>query len=61
LSPQLDSIKKAAHQQILSVLTPEQRTIMEMRRQEMARKDSASRARRDSIRAANKSAVICNN
>jgi hypothetical protein len=61
VSAQLDSVKKAAHQQLLSILTEEQRAIMDMRRQEMARRDSVSKARRDSIRAANKSAFICNN
>jgi hypothetical protein len=61
VSPQLDSIKKAAHEQILAILTAEQRSIMEMRRQEMARRDSVSKARRDSVRAANKTATACIN
>ena len=61
VSPQIDAIKKAAHEELLAILTPEQRTIMEMRRQEMARRDSLSKARRDSIRAANKTSPVCNN
>lgn len=60
VSPQLDSIKKAAHQQILAILTPEQRAKIELRAQEMARRDSISKARRDSIRAATmKTTTIC--
>jgi len=54
VSPQLDSIKKAAHQQVLAILTPEQRAKLELRVQEMARRDSLQRARRDSVRAATK-------
>jgi hypothetical protein len=42
--PQLDSIKKAAHQQVLAVLTPDQRQTLELRVQEMARRDSARAA-----------------
>jgi hypothetical protein len=61
VSPQIDAIKKAAHEEILAIMTPEQRTIMEMRRQQMARRDSVSKARRDSIRAANKTTTVCNN
>jgi Spy/CpxP family protein refolding chaperone len=38
---QLDSIKKAAHQQVLQILTPEQRQKLEARVQEMAKRDSA--------------------
>jgi hypothetical protein len=41
---QLDSIKKAAHQQVLAVLTPDQRQTLELRVQEMARRDSARAA-----------------
>ena len=52
VSAQLDSVKKAAHQQILGVLNVDQRSIMEQFRQEQARKDSVSKARRDSIRTA---------
>jgi hypothetical protein len=62
VSPQIDAIKKAAHQELLEMLTPEQRSIMEMRRQEMVRRDSVSKARRDSIRAATKKAqTVCIN
>lgn len=49
--PQLDSIKAAAHQQVLQILTPEQRQRLELRVQEMAR--------RDSTRAATKTAHSC--
>jgi hypothetical protein len=61
VSPQLDAIKKAAHQQILGIMNAEQRASMEMRMQDMARRDSVSKARRDSIRAANKTTTVCNN
>lgn len=46
VKPQLDSIKKAAHQQVLQVLTPEQRQKLELRVQEMAKRDSARAATR---------------
>jgi hypothetical protein len=59
--PQLDSIKKSAHQQVLSVLNAEQRANFDLRVAENARKDSVQRARRDSVRAANKTAVACVN
>jgi Spy/CpxP family protein refolding chaperone len=42
--PQLDSIKAAAHQQVLQILTPEQRQRLEQRVQDMARRDSARAA-----------------
>jgi hypothetical protein len=61
VSPQLDAIKKAAHQQILGIMNAEQRASMDMRMQDMARRDSVSKARRDSIRAANKTTTVCNN
>ena len=61
VQPQLDSIKKAAHQQVLAILTPEQRAKLELRVQEMARRDSLQKARRDSIRAATKTTTACNN
>lgn len=38
---QLDSIKAAAHQQVLQILTPPQRQTLEQRVAEMARRDSA--------------------
>lgn len=59
--PQLDSIRNAAHQQVLSILHPDQQSLLELRVQENARKDSVSRARRDSIRAANKTTPVCSN
>lgn len=59
VAPQLDSIKKAAHQQILQVLTPEQREKFESRRAEMARRDSLEKAQRDSARSRNKATITC--
>lgn len=59
VQPQLDSIKKAAHQQVLAILTPEQRAKLELRIAEMARRDSVQKVRRDSIRAT-KNATGCN-
>jgi hypothetical protein len=47
--PHLDSIKQAAHQQMLQILTPEQQSKLELRRKEMERRDSLEKARRDSI------------
>jgi hypothetical protein len=49
--PQLDSIKASAHQQVLQILTPAQRQLLELRVQE--------KARRDSTRAATKTAQAC--
>ena len=43
---QLDSIKKAAHQQVLQILTPAQREKLELRRQEMAKRDSVRESAR---------------
>ncbi|MGH7678437.1 MAG: hypothetical protein ACRENU_08235 [Gemmatimonadaceae bacterium] len=59
--PQLDSIRNTAHKQVLSILDPRQQSLLELRVQENARKDSVSKARRDSIRAANKTATACIN
>jgi hypothetical protein len=44
VKPQLDSIKATAHQQVLQILTPEQRELLERRVQEMAKRDSARAA-----------------
>lgn len=44
---QLDSIKSVANQQMMQLLTDDQRTKLEMRRQEMQRRDSLDKARRD--------------
>lgn len=57
--PQLDSIKKSAHQQVLQILTAEQRAKLELRVAEQQRRDSVSKARRDSIRAANPTTTGC--
>ncbi|SRR3989338_358340 len=46
--PHLDSIRKAAHQQVLQVLTAEQREKLELRVSEMAKRDSARAATRPS-------------
>ena len=60
VSAQLDSIKKAAHQQVLQILTPPQRDKFESRRRDMQRRDSVEKARRDSTRAATtKSTITC--
>ena len=45
----LDSIKQAAHQQMLQILTSDQQQKLEARRKEMERRDSIEKARRDSI------------
>ena len=60
--PQLDSIRKAAHKQVLALLTPTQREKLELRRAEEQRKDSLQRARRDSIQATKttKTTTACN-
>jgi len=59
VAPQLDSIKKAAHQQILQILTPGQRAQFESRRAEMVRRDSLEKVRRDSMRAQTKPTLTC--
>lgn len=61
VKPQIDSIRMRARQQILAIFTPEQRAMFEFRIAEAARKDSVQKARRDSARAANKTAVTCVN
>ena len=47
VKPQLDSIKKTAHQQVLQVLTPEQQQKLELRVKEKERRDSVEKARRE--------------
>ncbi|HYC53115.1 MAG TPA: hypothetical protein VEB19_18570 [Gemmatimonadaceae bacterium] len=59
MGPQLDSIKKAAHQQVLQILTPAQRLKLEERVSEQQRRDSLARVRRDSLRALGKSTPTC--
>jgi hypothetical protein len=56
IAPQIDAIRKSAHEEILAILNVDQRSIMERLRQEQVRKDSLSKARRDSVRAATKKA-----
>jgi len=58
--PQLDSIKAVANTQMMQILTPEQRTKLELRRQDMQRRDSIEKARRDSARATpSRSSTTC--
>jgi hypothetical protein len=40
VKPQLDSIRQAAHQQVLQVLTPTQREKLELRRLEMEKREA---------------------
>ena len=40
VKPQLDSIRQAAHQQVLQILTPEQRDKLEQRKKEMEQRES---------------------
>jgi hypothetical protein len=60
VQPQLDSIRGAAHQQILQILSPEQQQKLEARKAEEQRRDSARRVRRDSVRALGKATSTCN-
>ena len=60
LQPQLDSIRRSAHQQILQVLGPEQRVKLEQRAAEEHRRDSTRKVRRDSNRALGKTTSSCN-
>lgn len=60
LQPQLDSIRRSAHQQILQVLASEQRVKLEQRAAEEHRRDSVRKVRRDSIRALGKATSTCN-
>ena len=59
--PRLDSIRGAARQQMTSILNPDQVAKLEIRRAEMARRDSLERVRRDSIAANRKTAISCRN
>ena len=59
VAPQLDSIRKAAHQQLVQILTPAQRARLEERMAEQQRRDSLAKVRRDSIRAQNKTTTTC--
>lgn len=60
LQPQLDSIRRAAHQQVLAILSPEQQVALEARAAEEHRRDSVRKVRRDSNRALGKSTFTCN-
>lgn len=46
--PVIDSVKQAARQQMLAILTPDQRQKLEVREQEFARRDSVRAAARPS-------------
>jgi len=59
--PHLDSIRSLARQQMAQILTPGQVAKLESRRQEMARRDSLERVRRDSVAATRKSLTSCRN
>ena len=60
VEPQLDSIRRAAHQQILQILSSEQRVTLEARVAEEQRRDSVRKMRRDSMRALGKTTFTCN-
>ncbi len=59
--PIIDSIRAAGRKQMDAILTPAQLAKLEMRRAEMARRDSLEKVRRDSVAATKKSAVTCRN
>jgi Spy/CpxP family protein refolding chaperone len=59
--PHLDSIRNLARQQMAQILTPEQQAKLELRRQEMVRRDSLEKTRRDSIAATKKTTIVCRN
>jgi Spy/CpxP family protein refolding chaperone len=59
--PLLDSIRSLARQQMAQILTPGQVAKLESRRQEMARRDSLDKARRDSVAATKKTLTSCRN
>ena len=59
--PILDSIRSAGRQQFASILNPDQVARLELRRAEMARRDSLEKARRDSIAATRKTLPTCRN
>ena len=60
LEPQLDSIRRAAHHQILQILSPEQRATLEARVSEERGRDSVRKMRRDSMRSVGKATFTCN-
>ena len=59
--PVLDSIRASFRQQWSGILTPSQLTKLEGMRLEMARRDSADKARRDSVAATRKTTITCRN
>jgi Spy/CpxP family protein refolding chaperone len=59
--PVIDSIRGAARKQMDAILTPEQLAKLELRRAEMARRDSVEKARRDSVAATKKTSITCKN
>ena len=61
MRPIIDSIRSAGRKQMDAILTPEQLAKIEMRRAEMARRDSVEKVRRDSVAATKKITVTCRN
>lgn len=59
--PILDSIRSAGRQQFASILNADQLARLELRRAEMARRDSVDKARRDSVAATRKTQPACRN
>ena len=59
--PRLDSIRGAARQQMASLLSADQMAKLEVRRAEMARRDSLEKVRRDSVAATKKTQPSCRN
>lgn len=57
--PHLDSIRKAAHEQVLQVLTPEQRDQLELRTKEMERREAERAERRAQNAKSTKSTTTC--
>ena len=59
--PHLDSIRNLARQQMAQILTPDQQAKLELRRQEMVRRDSLEKVHRDSVAASRKPVSTCRN
>ena len=59
--PIIDSIRGAGRKQIDASLTPAQLAKLELRRAEMARRDSVEKVRRDSVAATKKFTISCRN
>ena len=59
--PVIDSIRSSGRKQMDAILSTEQLAKLEMRRAEMARRDSLEKVRRDSVAATKKITVTCRN